>query len=413
MAFDEGYELGDMSAAPFLERHCGAHAVSEVQKFLDRAALKKSTRNARGLLCRFPRVDGDDDLETVHKIRGALAWTIRKTLAVIPMKILSHEVLFYAAAEASRNKCLLDTMPREKAIELMRFVLRGFSDGGTTIRLNRGSNAEVFRQKLITHFENLEVSTMKETTVGGLFFSQLVYDTTGNPRRATNTRGADDISAGPREKCEVDNFVVNTGPSKLREGLSLGNCFRVRIRGAKRGVVEALSSFESSDSIIYYGLQRFGINPNHEVTRHCNIDIGGAIISGQYKKALRLIMSPVSSDRTAAAGVVRQWSQDTTEPLIVLKKSTNARIWANILLQFAKNRGSDRYRVALRGGIPRNVLLLYLSAYQSYLWNQLASDRICRGGLSVMPGDLVLRDGSNEPQQVGTNDSKAGCVEGV
>ncbi|KAF4683116.1 hypothetical protein FOZ62_029051, partial [Perkinsus olseni] len=355
MAFDQGYELGDIGAAPFLERHCGAHAVSEVQKFLHRTALKKSTRNARGLLCRFPRVDGDDDLETVYNIRGAIAWMIRKTLAVIPMKILSHEVLFYAAAEASRNKCLLDTMPREEAIELMRFVVRGFSDGGMTIRLNRGSNAEVFCRELKTHFGTLEVSTVKETTVllswkkkhspVGLFNSRrwkFVLKKTGwdtnalqraieqklkLPNNSLHYGGTkdrfgvtyqymtlpathdeqqireafDDISAGPMKKCEVDHFVVNTGPSKLRQGLSLGNCFRVQIRGAKRGVVEALSSVESGDFINYYGLQRFGINPNHEMTRHCNIDIGGAIISGQYEKALRLIMSPVCSDRTAAA----------------------------------------------------------------------------------------------------------------
>ncbi|KAF4740999.1 hypothetical protein FOZ62_000076, partial [Perkinsus olseni] len=347
------YELGDMGAAPFLERHCGAHAVSEVQKFLLRTASKNYTRNARGLVCRFPRVDGDDDLEIVYKIRGTIAWMIRK--------ILSHEVLFYAAAEGSRNKCLLDTMPREKAIELMRFVLRGFNDGGMTIRLNRGSNGEVFCQKLKTHFENLEMATAKRTTQpvqvllswkrkhspAGLFNSRrwkFVLKKTGwdtsalqraieqklqPPNKSLHYGGTkdrfgvtyqlqyvcwffvtymtlpathdeqqireafDDISAGPMKKCEVDNFVVNTGPTKLRQGL--GNCFRVRIRGAKRGVVEALSSIDSSDFINYYRLQRFGINPNHEV------DIGGAIISGQYEKALRLIMSPVSSDRTPAA----------------------------------------------------------------------------------------------------------------
>ncbi|KAF4716830.1 hypothetical protein FOZ62_008816 [Perkinsus olseni] len=142
-----GYELGDISATLFVERHCGAQAVSEVQKFLDRTASKNSTRNARGSLCRFPRVDGDDDLETVYC-----------TLAVIPMKILPHAVLFYAAAEASRNKCLLDTMPRGKAIELMRF-----NDGGMTTRFNRGSNAEAFCRELKKYFENLEMATVKET----------------------------------------------------------------------------------------------------------------------------------------------------------------------------------------------------------------------------------------------------------
>ncbi|KAF4656987.1 hypothetical protein FOZ61_001012 [Perkinsus olseni] len=50
------------------------------------------------------------------------------------------------------------------------------------------------------------ISSLSKAPIRMLDLCQ-VYDTTGNPRRATNTRGADDISAGPRKKCEVDNFL--------------------------------------------------------------------------------------------------------------------------------------------------------------------------------------------------------------
>lgn len=42
--------------------------------------------------------------------------------------------------------------------------------------------------------------------------------------------------------------------------------------------------------------------------------------------------------------------------------------------------------------IPRNLRLLYVHSYQSYVWNMIASERIKMDPYNVLVGDLVLAD---------------------
>jgi len=43
------------------------------------------------------------------------------------------------------------------------------------------------------------------------------------------------------------------------------------------------------------------------------------------------------------------------------------------------------------GQIPRNMRLMYVHAYQSYVWNSVVSRRIHEFGLDPRPGDLAFR----------------------
>ena len=54
--------------------------------------------------------------------------------------------------------------------------------------------------------------------------------------------------------------------------------------------------------------------------------------------------------------------------------------------------------------IPKNVQLMYLHSYQSYIWNLIASERLRMGGLSLMEGDFVV------PSEAGLHVSPLFCT---
>jgi len=56
--------------------------------------------------------------------------------------------------------------------------------------------------------------------------------------------------------------------------------------------------------------------------------------------------------------------------------------------------------------IPRNMRLMYVHAYQSYVWNTVVSRRVREFGLVPRPGDLAFRgaiDDDHTGMTYGTN----------
>jgi len=192
------------------------------------------------------------------------------------------------------------------------------------------------------------------------------------------------------KKCQgvkVGNFGFKADTLKL--GQLKGNRFRIALKsiaGASEETIgKAVENLRDFGFINYYGMQRFGNCakiPTHEV--------GRAILRSDYKLACDLILQERDGEPPYMQKMRKIWAEtkNAREALKVLHIS-NTSVEARLLKGMARTEETN-YLQALMN-IPRNMLQLYAHAYQSLIWNQVASKRM-EMGLQLIEGDLVYTE---------------------
>ncbi|ESW19147.1 hypothetical protein PHAVU_006G100200 [Phaseolus vulgaris] len=175
----------------------------------------------------------------------------------------------------------------------------------------------------------------------------------------------------------------------VKEGLCLGQLMGNRFTITLRGIVSDSEDIikASADAlgrlgfINYFGLQRFGSGslPTHL--------IGAALLRGEWKLAVDMILDPREGERSAIAKA-RKYYKENNDVVGTLKQLPRYLVAERAVLQSLKT-SPGNYLQALKS-IPRTLRLLYIHSYQSYLWNHAASKRVQKYGTEqVVLGDLV------------------------
>lgn len=187
-----------------------------------------------------------------------------------------------------------------------------------------------------------------------------------------------------------------------------------RLQLTKQAVEVAVTEMSKHGFINYYGLQRFG---THKVGTH---ELGMLILKEDYESVTNALLH-VDQDLSAqiSAGTVQETPMNRDDinrvrAIVEFKKAGNPdsalaimprRFSAemNIIEHLSKN-ARDFVGAILR--ISRGMRNLYLHAYQSFVWNHVASYRWEKYGSKVIPGDLVLVTTDNTAAEDLEDDSK-------
>ncbi|KAF8974462.1 pseudouridine synthase [Flammula alnicola] len=187
---------------------------------------------------------------------------------------------------------------------------------------------------------------------------------------------------------------LNYRKAGLELGMLKGNAFVITLRNVKVASMEildeAMNTIKHKGFINYYGMQRFGTAsvPTHS--------IGLALLKSEWQKAADMILQKRHGEHPDVEAARDAWliERDLDKALSLFPRRVVAE--RCILESFKKQKGDTRNVMGALSTIPRNLRLMYIHAYQSYVWNAIVSERIrTYGSDRPVVGDLVF-DSSKE-----------------
>lgn len=116
---------------------------------------------------------------------------------------------------------------------------------------------------------------------------------------------------------------------------------------------------------------------------------------GKWHEAIELILKPRPGEQDKELAEARQIYAETKDAHTAYAKikridKIEARLLKGLQISGEKN------PLGALDSIPRNIRLMYIHAYQSFVWNRIVSRRIKQFGTNVIVGDLVYDKQSQE-----------------
>ncbi|OQR87799.1 pseudouridylate synthase [Achlya hypogyna] len=161
--------------------------------------------------------------------------------------------------------------------------------------------------------------------------------------------------------------------------------FTIRIRQVKEPsatVDAAMLSLATTGFVNYFGFQRVG-SPTVAVRSH---HIGQALFQEDYARAIDLLFTPLEQDPPTYA-TVKKGFVATRDVNAALKAFPASSVTERAVLMGLKRFGATAYEKAVNS-VAHHRRVMYLHAFQSFVFNVVASYRVKTLGSAVVVGDL-------------------------
>jgi len=223
-------------------------------------------------------------------------------------------------------------------------------------------------------------------------------------RNVSKSKILNSITRLSDQRIKLGKFSYCKHNAFLSMGSLLGNRFIIVLRNlrvidtghscSKKRFEQMISRVRRNGYINFYGQQRVGSPGNAEVGVQ-PFDIGRALLQEDYNGAIDLIMSgrKITKEVFVENLKVREfrkfWFECGRDVNKTLKKIPNnsGLHREKMVLQALKRYGEDDPCSAITS-LPYTVRSFWISAYQSYVWNIAASERIRLMGNKAMCGDI-------------------------
>ncbi|MDR1954397.1 MAG: tRNA pseudouridine(13) synthase TruD [Candidatus Methanoplasma sp.] len=197
------------------------------------------------------------------------------------------------------------------------------------------------------------------------------------------------------QKITLDDVEITdpyTAKRSIKIGDLIGNLFVIKVKeceAPESGIPDTLRYVSSAVKDAggfpnYFGVQRFG------AVRPITHKVGELIIRGDLEGAVRCYVSdPSLFEREDAADARRSLSKEE-DWSSVLKKMPDSLSYEKIMVEHIVS-SPDDWKGAIEK-LPKNLQMMFVHAYQSYLFNRMLSERMRRGLPLNRPiaGDIVI-----------------------
>ncbi|MFN3384586.1 MAG: tRNA pseudouridine(13) synthase TruD, partial [Archaeoglobaceae archaeon] len=167
---------------------------------------------------------------------------------------------------------------------------------------------------------------------------------------------------------DVEIDFLGYSRREIKLGDLLGNVFKIRVRGCKNGdrFAKIREELEEKGIPNFFGEQRFG-------TRFITHEVGKLILQQDFKEAFWTYVAKPSDVENEEITRIRRELWDCRDPSFGLREFPKHLVYERTLLQKLKE-GYDERRALL--SLPKTLKMMFVHAYQSYLFNRLLSKRI-------------------------------------